>query len=198
MPWFRRKKQSNRRPDLMIVGLGNPGSEYARTRHNIGFEVIDAIAKEHRLKLATFKHRARFTTWEHSGKAVLLVKPMTFMNRSGQAVAALARQYNLEPKDLLIVADDLDLPVGKTKMKPKGSSGGHKGHKSIAQSLGSEEYARIKIGIGKEGETIDHVLSKFSPDDRRVIDSQVERAWKTCVVFVEEGLDAAMNACNQD
>lgn len=198
MAWFKRKKQSNRRPDMMIVGLGNPGAEYDRTRHNVGFEVIDAIAKEHKLKIATFKHKARYTTWEHDGKAVMLVKPMTFMNRSGHAVAALARQYNLDTQNILVVADDMDLPTGKTKMKPKGSSGGHNGHKSISQSLGTTEYPRIKIGIGKSGETINHVLSKFSPTDRKEIDDQVEKAWKSCVLFVEDGLDAAMNACNQD
>ena len=184
---FRRKKQSNRKPDLMVVGLGNPGGEYDRTRHNVGFEVLDRLAKVHRLKLSTFKHSARYVTWEHADKAVLLVKPMSFMNLSGQPVSALARHYGLRPESILVVADDLDLPVGQVKMKPKGGSGGHKGHKSIAQALGTDEYPRIKIGI-----------DKVAPSERGAIDTAVEKSWKTCELFVEEGLDAAMNSCNSD
>ncbi len=195
---FRRKRRSNRRPDLMVVGLGNPGAEYDRTRHNVGYEVLDRIAQHHKIKLSTFKHKARYTTWEHAGKAVLVVKPMAFMNHSGQPVSALMRHFGLSPEAVLVVADDLDLPVGQVKMKPKGGSGGHKGHKSIAQALGTEEYPRIKIGIDKAGETVDHVLSRFTPSERRQIDAAVEKAWKTCELFVEEGLDAAMNACNSD
>ena len=193
-----RKRRSNRRPDLMVVGLGNPGAEYDRTRHNVGFEVLDRIAERHRIKLSTFRHKARYATWEHAGKAVLVVKPMAFMNRSGEPVAAIVRRYGLRPGSVLVVADDLDLPVGQVRMKPKGGSGGHKGHSSIAQALGTEEYPRIKIGIDKAGGAVDHVLSRFTPTERGQIDAAVEKAWKTCELFVEEGLDAAMNACNSD
>ena len=182
----------------MIVGLGNPGSEYDRTRHNVGFEVIDALCASHKVKLATFRHNARFSTWEHGDTAVLLVKPMSFMNRSGQAVAALARQYTLAPEKILVVADDLDLEVGAVKMKPKGGSGGHNGHKSISSLLRSDDYPRIKIGIGKEGETVDHVLSRFKPAERTKIDSAVEKAAQVCETFIESGLDAAMKQCNTD
>ena len=182
----------------MIVGLGNPGPEYDGTRHNVGFQVVDEIAKANKIKLATFKVHARYTTWEHNGRAVLLVKPMTFMNRSGQAVGALARQYGLDPERIVVVADDLDLPVGTLKMKPKGGSGGHNGHKSIAAALGSDAYPRIKIGIGKAGETVDHVLSKFSANEKPVVESCVEKAVKTCVLFVTDGLEDAMQFCNTD
>lgn len=195
---IRRKSQSNRRPDLMIVGLGNPGPEYDGTRHNVGFQVVDEISKVHKVKLATFKSHARYTTWEHEGRAVLLVKPMTFMNRSGQAVGALARQYSLDPEKVLVVADDLDLPVGVVKMKPKGGSGGHNGHKSVAAALGSDDYPRIKLGIGKAGETIDHVLSKFLPQERPVLEKCVAKAVRTCVLFVTDGLEDAMQFCNTD
>lgn len=198
MPLFRRKTQSNRRPDLMIVGLGNPGGEYDGTRHNVGFAVIDAIAQKHRVKIATFKNQARFTTWEHEGRAVLLVKPMAFMNRSGQPVAALARQYSLAPEQILVVADDLDLPVGTVKMKPKGGSGGHNGHKSIAAALGSDAYPRIKLGIDKAGEAVDHVLSRFAPGEKAAVEATIERAVDACLLFVTEGLDSAMKACNTD
>jgi PTH1 family peptidyl-tRNA hydrolase len=195
---IRRKSQSNRRPDLMIVGLGNPGPEYDGTRHNVGFQVVDEIAKANKIKLATFKVHARYTTWEHNDRAVLLVKPMTFMNRSGQAVGALARQYGLDPERIIVVADDLDLPVGTLKMKPKGGSGGHNGHKSIAAALGSDAYPRIKIGIGKSGETVDHVLSKFSANEKPVVERCVEKAVRTCVLFVTDGLEDAMQFCNSD
>lgn len=195
---LRRKSQSNRKPDLMIVGLGNPGPEYDGTRHNVGFQVVDEIAKANKVKLATFKVHARYTTWEREGKAVLLVKPMTFMNRSGQAVGALARQYNIAPENILVVADDLDLPIGQTKMKPKGGSGGHNGHKSVAAALGSDAYPRIKIGIGKAGETVDHVLSKFSREEKPVIEKCVERAVRTCELFVTQGVEDAMQFCNTD
>jgi PTH1 family peptidyl-tRNA hydrolase len=193
-----RKKQSNRRPEWMIVGLGNPGPEYDRTRHNVGFMVIDRIAERHKVKLATFKLYARHTTWEHEGRAVLLVKPMTFMNRSGQSVAALSRQYSVPPERILVVADDLDLPTGRAKMKPKGGTGGHNGHKSIQASIGSDAYPRLKIGIGKEGQTVDHVLSRFTPGEKPLIDAAVEKAALACEKFVAEGLDAAMNYCNAD
>jgi PTH1 family peptidyl-tRNA hydrolase len=195
---LRTKKQSNRRPDLLVVGLGNPGGEYDGTRHNVGFAVLDELAKRHRFKLSVLKHKARYTTWEFEGRAVLAVKPMTFMNLSGHAVATLARAYTIGPEDILVVADDLDLPTGTTKMKPKGGSGGHNGHKSIAASLGSDAYPRIKIGIGKAGETVDHVLSRFKPDEQAAIQAAIERAATTCEVFVKEGLDAAMRHCNSD
>jgi PTH1 family peptidyl-tRNA hydrolase len=182
----------------MVVGLGNPGPEYDGTRHNVGFQVIDEIAKANKIKLSTFKVHARYTTWEHEGRSVLLVKPMTFMNRSGQAVGALARQYSLAPDRILVVADDLDLPLGTTKMKPKGGSGGHNGHKSVAAGLGSDAYPRIKIGIGKAGETVDHVLSKFAPAEKHEIDREVARAVEACLLFVTRGLEDAMQFCNTD
>ena len=182
----------------IIIGLGNPDSKYEGTRHNVGFAVIDKIAQSHKLKLATFKNRARYTTWEYEGRAVLLVKPMAFMNLSGQAVGALARQYSLGPQQVLVVADDLDLPTGAVKMKPKGGSGGHNGHKSIASALGTDDYPRIKVGIGKAGEAVDHVLSRFSSQERQRVDQAVAKAAEACEKLVKEGLDAAMLFCNTD
>jgi PTH1 family peptidyl-tRNA hydrolase len=180
----------------MVVGLGNPGGEYDGTRHNVGFRVLDALAQRHKFRLTVLKHHARTTTWEHEGRAVLVVKPMTFMNLSGRAVAALVRQYALAPEQILVVADDLDLPTGIARMKPKGGSGGHNGHKSIAAALGSDAYPRIKIGIGKSGETVDHVLSRFKPDEVPLVESAIERAVRTCEVFVTQGTEAAMQFCN--
>lgn len=195
---LKKGKASNRKPDIIIAGLGNPGAQYDGTRHNVGFAVIDRIAQMHKVKLATFKNQARFVTLELDGKAVLLVKPMTYMNLSGRAIAHLAKQYAVPPERILVVADDLDTETGKTKMKPKGGSGGHNGHKSIAQSLGTEDYPRIRIGIGKSGETVDHVLSRFAPQERGAIDDAIDRAVETCIVFIEQGLNAAMKFCNTD
>lgn len=180
----------------MIVGLGNPGPEYRGTRHNVGFEVIEKLAAKHKVKLTTFKSHANYTTWETEHHAVLLVKPMTFMNLSGKAVAALARQYSLLPDNIIVIADDLDLETGVCKMKPKGGSGGHNGHKSIIASLGTDEYPRIKIGIGKSGETVEHVLSKFHTDEKSLVTDAVTCAVETCEEFCRNGVDAAMRVCN--
>ncbi len=193
-----KKKQSNRRPDLLIVGLGNPGAQYDGTPHNVGFATVDEIAQRHRFRLSTFKNHARYTTWEHDGKSVLLVKPMTFMNLSGRAVAHFAKQYAIPPDKILVVADDLDSEFGRVRMKPKGSSGGHNGHKSIAQAIHSEEYPRVKIGIGKRGDAADYVTSKLPPADRAALEKAVSKAATACEVFVEQGLEAAMQACNSD
>ena len=166
----------------MIVGLGNPGAEYRGTRHNVGFAVIEQLADRHRIKLDRGRNRALVGIGEIEGHAIVLVKPTTFMNLSGQAVAPLAKHYNVKPSHILVVADDLNLPLGKLRLRAKGSSGGHNGHKSVAGSLQTTEYPRIKIGIGKaEGETIDHVLSTFDRGERDCAD----QALRTSVELVE-------------
>lgn len=180
----------------MIVGLGNPGAEYRGTRHNVGFEVIDRLAARHKLRVTVSRERALTGVGSVRGVPVLLVKPMTFMNLSGQSVGALARRHGFKPEQVLVVADDLDLPTGRVRMKPKGSSGGHNGHKSILAALRSEEYPRIKIGIGKDGPTIDHVLSRFAPEERTLIDAAIERAADGCETFLVDGLERALNVVN--
>jgi PTH1 family peptidyl-tRNA hydrolase len=183
-------------PTCLIVGLGNPGGRYRGTRHNVGFDVIDKIAQAHKIKVKTTKHRALVGIGEIDGFAVALAKPMTFMNISGQSVKPLLQSYGLKPEQLLVIADDLDLPVGTVKMKPKGSSGGHNGHKSIIQLLGTDEYARMKIGIGKNGQTIDHVLGRFHPDEKPDVQRVLELSAEGAAVFAASGLQAAMNAVN--
>ncbi len=191
-----RKKAPNVTPLVLIVGLGNPGPQYARTRHNVGFEALQALAARHKVRME-FRNRAQIGVGFMSGTPVALVKPMTFMNLSGQAVAPLAKQYGIPPERILVVADDLDLPVGKVKMKPKGSSGGHNGHKSIIECLRSEDYPRIKVGIGKGGDdAINHVLNRFSPDERALIDSAIARCVEGCESFVTEGLERALTRVN--
>lgn len=183
-------------PKKMIVGLGNPGPQYARTRHNVGFDVIDLLAERHKVKVNVSRKQALIAELELFGVGVALVKPLTFMNMSGRAVKELAAGYGIRPEDILVVTDDLDLTTGVVKMKPKGSSGGHNGHKSIIASLGSEEYPRIKIGIGKAGETIDHVLGRFDPDDRALVDRCIERSADGAERWVTDGTERAMNFVN--
>ncbi|MDX2066350.1 MAG: aminoacyl-tRNA hydrolase [Fimbriimonadaceae bacterium] len=184
----------------MIVGLGNPGPEYRGTRHNVGFDVVDLLAERHRIKLNENKHRARYGVGTLEGEAVALVKPMTYMNRSGEAVSAIAKAYGVVPAQILVITDDLDLPVGKLRMKPKGSAGGHNGHRSIIASLGTTEYPRIKIGIGSVDKqaTVDHVLSPFHPDERDVIRRLLERSADGVAVLLREGLERAISAVNSD
>lgn len=196
MGFLKRRTEPEQPPEAMIVGLGNPGPQYAGTRHNVGFEVVETLAKKNKIALKAHRFQAQFGIGTIGGKSVLLAKPLTFMNLSGRAVAALARQYRLRTESILVIADDLDLESGRVRMKPKGSAGGHNGHKSLIQSLGSDEYPRIKIGIGKGREGIEHVLSRFTPDERKAIEEAVERTVAGCEVWVAEGTELAMNQVN--
>jgi peptidyl-tRNA hydrolase, PTH1 family len=195
---FRKKFTSPVDVQWVIVGLGNPGPEYAHTRHNVGFDFIDEIAKKHKIKLDKAKHRSRFGVGEIEGVGVVLVRPMTFMNVSGQAVAPLLREYNVKPDHLLVIADDLDLDVGRVRCKPKGSAGGHNGHKNLIQLLGTDEYARLKIGIGSvaKSETIDFVLSKFTAIERIDINSAIERCITGTELLLRDGVDRAISWVN--
>jgi PTH1 family peptidyl-tRNA hydrolase len=181
---FRRKPKIEIHPEWLIVGLGNPGPEYRGTRHNVGFEVVDELADRHRIKLDKSKHRARIGLGKIGETQVCLVKPLTYMNLSGQAVGPLARDYGIPPEKVLVIADDLDLPVGKLRLREDGSAGGHNGHKSLIQYLKTQAYPRLKIGIGKGGETIDHVLSGFTPAER----DRVNPAVRAAAEVVEEML----------
>ncbi|MDI9639342.1 aminoacyl-tRNA hydrolase [Geitlerinema splendidum] len=180
----------------MVVGLGNPGARYAGTRHNVGFDLVDELGKRHGQSLRTTRDQALIAEVTINGVETVLVKPLTFMNLSGRAVKALAARYSISPKDILVVADDLDLPTGKVKMKPKGGAGGHNGHKSLLQLLGTDEYPRIKIGIGKAGETVDHVLSRFTPEERVDIESAIKLSADAAELWLTDGIERAMNHAN--
>jgi PTH1 family peptidyl-tRNA hydrolase len=159
------------------VGLGNPGAEYEGTRHNVGFELIDRLAESARIRLYKSKHQARFGLGTLAETSVVLAKPLTYMNLSGRSVAPLMRDFGLTPARVLVLVDDLDLPLGKVRLRAKGSAGGHNGHKSLIAVLGTEEYPRIKIGIGRgEEDTVDFVLGRFSPEDRVDIDRAMREA----------------------
>ena len=181
------------------MGLGNPGPEYSGTRHNVGFAAVDLLGDRHRIRLDKSKHRARYGLGMLDDTCVVLVKPLTFMNLSGQAVAPLAREYGIKPDHILVIADELDIPLGKLKMKPKGGPGGHNGHRSLIASLGTQEYPRIRIGIGKvgKGETIDHVLGSFNPEEKVTVGEMLAKTCQICSVLVSQGLDRALGFANE-
>jgi len=195
---FRRASKPTIPPEWIIVGLGNPGGEYRGTRHNVGFEVIDLLAELNKIKLDRGKHNARIGLGKIGDTQVLLVKPLTYMNLSGRSVAPLARENGIKPDRILVVADDLDLRLGRTRLKPGGSAGGHNGHKSLIAALGTTDYPRLKIGIGAAADspTIDHVLGAFTPDERTAITPALRRAAEGIELIVKESLEAGMNLIN--
>lgn len=194
---FRRKPaEPSLPPEWLIVGLGNPGPEYQRTRHNVGFDLIDKLAEGARAKLPTRRHRAVYGPATVADRPVVLAKPLTFMNLSGQAVKPLLGELSLKPDRLIVIADDLDLPLGKIRLRAQGSAGGHNGHKSLIQSLGTQDYIRLKIGIGKGEETVDHVLSRFTPEERVDIDRALKIAADAIACVISEGVERAMGQFN--
>lgn len=181
----------------VIVGLGNPGRQYAHTRHNVGFDVLDAFAKRRKVKILSRQCQGLVGSLDHYGEQILLVKPQTFMNESGQTVGQIMRKYHLEPSDIFVIYDDMDLPLAKIRIRLQGSSGGHNGMKSIIAHLHSTEFARMRIGIGHQGEAINHVLSRFSRRDRQEMDVTIEQAADALDMILEEGIEAAMNQYNR-
>jgi PTH1 family peptidyl-tRNA hydrolase len=180
-----------------IVGLGNPGRAYAHTRHNVGFDVLDLFAKRRKVRILGRQCRSLVGSLELLGEQILLVKPQTFMNESGTALGLIARKHNLEPGDMLVVCDDMDLPLGKVRIRLRGSSGGHKGMKSIIAHLHSQDFPRIRIGIGHRGDAIDHVLSRFNRAERKIVDQAVETAADALDMILSDGIEAAMNRYNR-
>ena len=182
----------------LVVGLGNPGSKYEGTRHNIGFEVIDRLAEGGSGARFTRKFDALVAEAEIDFRRVLLLKPETFMNLSGRSVAQAVRFYKLELADLLVVCDDLSLPLGKLRIRGGGSDGGQKGLRDITAHLGSDTFARLRIGIGERGpiDAADFVLSRFRSAERPVIDDALILASQAVAVWASQGLAAAMNRFN--
>jgi len=180
-----------------VAGLGNPGARYARTRHNIGFMVVDEIAE--RLGIA-FKERelCRIGRGSMEGDEVILVEPLTFMNRSGVAVRLAMKQYNVRPENLIVIQDDIDMETGKLKIRKRGSSGGHRGIASVMEAVGTREFTRVKIGIGRDEtmEAEEYVLRKFRKDELPLIREAVTRAVDSVFEIVTVGTDSAMNRFN--
>ena len=180
----------------LIVGLGNPGSKYDKTKHNAGFWVIDELIRRSENSAEKNQCQALVTTCTLYGERVMLAKPQTFMNLSGHAVSEIVNYYHDRLDDILVIHDDLDLPVGKLRFKNGGSAGGHNGIKSIIAQLGSQDFDRLKLGIGKGGNTIDYVLSPFNGEDAKIIDSAVQTAADAVEVWLKHGLNKAMNEYN--
>jgi len=185
--------------DLLVVGLGNPGDDYARTRHNVGAEVVELLAKRHGATLKKGKERARVDQVRIGPSLVALAIPLTYMNDSGLAVAPLVRRYGVEPEQLVVVQDELDLPVGALKVKNGGGLAGHNGLRSIKSHLHSDAFLRVRIGVGKpvsKEHGADHVLKKFSKRERTEIDVVIEEAADAVELIIADGVDAAMNRVN--
>jgi PTH1 family peptidyl-tRNA hydrolase len=186
---------------FLIVGLGNPGSEYAATRHNIGFVLADRLAADWGAAWsAQKKFNARVAKVERAGQKVILCQPQTFMNASGDAVAAVARFYQVPPDRVLIVVDDADLPLGQIRLKPSGSSGGHHGLESVEQQLGTRVYPRLRLGIGRRAEDdreiTDYVLGRFTAAELKVAKEVLDRACQQVECWLSDGIQAAMNKFN--
>ena len=184
----------------LIVGLGNPGPEYAGTRHNAGFMVLDRLLAGFPAGRFEERHTASSSVWagKFRGRALLLQKPLTFMNLSGQAVALLARRSGIQPESILVISDDLDLPVGRLRLRNGGADGGHNGLKSIIAELGSSSFRRLRIGIGrpKPGETVDYVLSKFEGEEERRFEASLAAAAEAVRTVLTGGMARAMNRFN--
>lgn len=190
------RRATNRR--RLIVGLGNPGPEYQRTRHNVGFLVVDRLLARHPCQTSRNKfHGELFQVREGPEEQWLVLKPHTYMNRSGLSVAAAVGYYGIELADVLVVCDDFNLPLGRLRLRRGGSDGGQKGLADIIAQLGTTEFPRLRIGIAApQGEAIEHVLGSFSPDELPVIAEAVERAVDGIEWWSREGIEAAMNRVN--
>lgn len=184
----------------LIVGLGNPGTEYERTRHNVGWMVLDAFAKKFRIELNKHEKSAMTGTGRVAGGSVMLAKPLTYMNLSGDAVRLLMNAYLDSPQDLIIVYDDIDLPLGKLRIRQNGSAGTHNGMRSIISEIRTENFPRLRVGIGGPGDAKlrDHVLDEFNGDEQPVVDRAIERSVDALVLFARGDLKRAMNSFNRE
>lgn len=185
---------------FLLVGLGNPGRKYQTHRHNIGFMALDALASEHAFSFDRVQHQALVADATIGGQRVILAKPQTFMNASGQAVSQLVRFYKIELANLLVVYDDLDLPLGTLRFREMGGTGGHNGMRSIVQLLGSRAFPRLRLGIGRPPGTMDpaaYVLRPFGASENSIVDLMLAEAVAGIHTFLTEGITLAMSRCNQ-
>ena len=181
----------------LIVGLGNPGSKYAGTRHNVGFQVVDRVAARWGIDLRTEKFHGFFGGGGMCGERVALLKPLTFMNRSGRAVQAAGRFYKLELSDLLVVVDDHALPLGRLRIRTKGSAGGHNGLQDVIDRVGSSDWCRLRIGIDEPvGDPVAYVLSRFHDSEKPVLEAVLDRAVDAAACWIKDGPDLAMTRFN--
>jgi len=185
----------------LIAGLGNPGAKYEKTRHNIGFQVADAMAEAFSIPIAKKKFNAEFGKGRLDGMDILIAKPLAFMNRSGPPVFGLAHYFGIEIKDIIVVYDDVDLDFGRIKIKEKGGDGGHKGLRSVIDVFGDDSFARLRLGIGRPApqmETANYVLGKFSRDETKNLPEIINRARDALEVVIKEGASIGMNRFNAE
>ena len=184
----------------LIVGLGNPGEKYENTRHNVGFQVVDTLAERQNAPIQKLKFKALTNQFTISGEKVLVMKPVTYMNLSGEAVRPAADFYKIPPDHVLVISDDTALAVGRLRIRKGGSAGGHNGLKSIIQHLGTDQFPRLRVGVGEKPhpdyDMADWVLGKFQGEDRKAIDAAVKRAADAVECLIGEGPDRAMNKFN--
>ena len=183
----------------LIVGLGNPGTKYAGTRHNVGFSVIVGLADKYNIELSEKKHKAIYGRGMIEGEKVILAMPQTFMNLSGESVRSIADYYKIEPEDIIVAYDDIDLEVGQIRVRRKGSAGGHNGIKNIISHLGTNEFPRVKVGVGAKpqgGDLVNHVLGHFSKEDEKKMDEVLDEAVAAVETIVTQDVDVAMNRFN--
>lgn len=197
--WLRRHGAPEQAQRIkLIAGLGNPGVRYAHSRHNIGFMIADRFAKAHEMKFLRRRFNAEVAEGEVAGTRVIVIKPRTFMNSSGEAVAKFFSFYKVAPQDLLVIYDDLDLPLGRLRLRPRGSAGGHHGMESIIARIGTTDFPRLRVGIGRPNPDadIDHVLGEFDEDEFRVMNETLERSVQAIDVWLAGGIAKAMNEFN--
>ena len=192
-------EEEEREEMKVIVGLGNRGMEYVGTRHNVGFETIDRLADSYSIDVTQQKHKGSVGQGMIAGQKVLLVKPMTYMNNSGECVSAVVNFYKLSPEDVIVIYDDINLDVGQLRLRERGSAGGHNGMKSIIAHLKSEEFMRIRIGVGmkREGQNlVNHVLGKFPKEQQEIIAEGMDDAVKAVELILSDSITKAMNTYN--
>lgn len=197
--WVSGIGDSGQSPSFLVVGLGNPGPRYAANRHNAGFQCVELLARAHDLSFGRLQHRARVATGTIAERRVVLAKPLTYMNLSGRAVGPLVRWYKVPLGQLMVIYDDLDLPLGAIRLRPAGGAGGHKGVGSIVAALGSEEFPRLRVGIGRPPagwDPADYVLSDFTADELPLFHNAAETAAQAIECWLTDGLVPAMNRFN--
>ena len=198
--WNRKKKQKEEKIMYVIAGLGNPTAKYEKTRHNVGFDVIDRLAEKYNIRVSDNRHKALCGTGIIEGQKVLLVKPQTFMNLSGESIGAILNFYKVDPEEnLIVIYDDISLEPGKLRIRKKGSAGGHNGMKSIIAHAGTQTFQRIKVGVGEKPQgwdLVDYVLGRFSKEDREKVEDAFDRAADAVGYMVSGETDKAMNLFN--
>lgn len=182
----------------LIVGLGNPGKEYEHTRHNIGWDCIDILSTTLKIEINKEDFKGIYGKGKYKDDDIILLKPLTYMNNSGESIIQIMNFFKINKKDIIVVCDDMALEIGKIRIRGKGSAGGHNGLKNIILNLGGEDFTRVKVGIGKpiHDNIIDFVLTKFSKDERKIIDSSLDIASEACLSIINDGLDKSMSKYN--